>query len=225
MVGISLASVHSPSADPKFSWGIIFALVSTMNLALLNVFSKKLLTTSFTAISLLHLITKISLMIFVPFYIMISIFYKREVIFLEFSFSLILPLILLLDGFLSFSQNILAFSLLSMCSPLTYSIANCSKRVAIISLSFLFFSIQNITFVSMTGIFISLFGILCYNLAKHQEKNHRAKPTLISLDTNDVIKINNTSGSYSSNNTYAPNDYSYKSSMSRDYSFGSFYNV
>lgn len=72
---------------------------------------------------------------------------------------------------LNYSQNILAFSLLSMCSPLTYSIANCSKRVAIISLSFLVFSVQNINSQSMTGIAISLIGICCYNIAKHKEKS------------------------------------------------------
>lgn len=64
-----------------------------------------------------------------------------------------------------------------MCSPLTYSIANCSKRVAIITLSFVVFSIQNMTMQSMTGIAISLIGIFCYNMAKHREKSKTASAT------------------------------------------------
>ena len=62
-----------------------------------------------------------------------------------------------------------------MCSPLTYSIANCSKRVAIICLSFLVFSVQSLTLQSSLGIAISLVGIFCYNLAKHSEKQRTKK--------------------------------------------------
>jgi solute carrier family 35 protein E1 len=191
VVGVSLVSFQSPSRNPHMFLGIVFAFISTLNLALLNVFSKKLLSTTFSAISLLHLLTKFSLLIFVPFYFLIMFTHRPEMI----SWSYMtpqLPFILLLDGALSFrsvavhcllnrrfnpdliyllhSQNILAFSLLSMCSPLTYSIANCSKRVAIISLSFVVFSVQNLTLQSMSGIAISLLGIFCYNMAKHREK-------------------------------------------------------
>lgn len=199
------------------SWGIIFAFVSTFNLALLNVFSKKLLTTSFSAISLLHLITKISFTIFVPFYFCLSILHSPEPLSLSF-FTPTLPLILLLDGFMSFSQNILAFTLLSMCSPLTYSIANSSKRVAIISLSFLFFSMNNISTTSIVGIVISLFGILCYNFAKHREKisqnDSKSYP-----DQSPIL----TNGSSSSSNSLM-NGHSRQASFDQ-YSIGSFYNV
>ena len=192
-------------------------------MACLNVFSKKLLTTSFSAISLLHLITKFSLIIFLTFYGLTSIFYKMEIGFnlnLDGFYLMAIPLILLLDGFMSFSQNILAFSLLSMCSPLTYSIANCSKRVAIISLSFIFFSIQNITFTSLVGIFISLIGILCYNFAKHNEKKAPTEDTVV--HNNGYLPM-----SPDTNSSYSMNGYEGKN-MSRDYSsysLGSFYNV
>lgn len=224
VVGIGLASVHSPSKDPNISWGIIFAFVSTFNLALLNVFSKKLLTTSFSAISLLHLITKLSLTIFVPFYICVSIFHSPEP--LSFSFlTPVLPFILLLDGFMSFSQNILAFTLLSMCSPLTYSIANCSKRVAIISLSFVFFSMNNISTTSIVGIVISLFGILCYNFAKHQEKksqNDAASKSFADQTNGKLMNGSTISPSPSANSLM--NGHSRQASFDQ-YSIGSFYNV
>ena len=203
------------------SWGIIFAFVSTFNLALLNVFSKKLLTTSFTAISLLHLITKLSFTIFVPFYICVTILHSPEPLSLSF-ITPMLPLILLLDGFMSFSQNILAFTLLSMCSPLTYSIANCSKRVAIISLSFLFFSMNNISTTSIVGIVISLFGILCYNFAKHHEKKSQNE----SASYLDQSAMNGSSSfmSPSSSSNSLMNGHSRQASFDQ-YSIGSFYNV
>ena len=165
-----MASIHSPKQQPNLSFGIIFAFLSTLNLALLNVFSKKLLSTTFSAISLLNVLTKCSLLIFVPFYIFSLFFTHRHELVSWNHLTLQLPFILLLDGFMSFSQNILAFYLLSLCSPLTYSIANCSKRVAIISLSFVFFSVHHLTPISLSGIIISLIGIFCYNLAKHREK-------------------------------------------------------
>jgi solute carrier family 35 protein E1 len=169
VVGVALVSYNPTHHSSALSWGITFAFVSTLNLALLNVFSKKLLSTTFSAISLLHLLTKISLLIFLPFYILMSVTHRSELISWSYM-TLNLPFLLILDGILSFSQNILAFSLLSMCSPLTYSIANCSKRVAIISLSFFVFSVQNLTPQSMLGIGISLLGIFAYNMAKHHEK-------------------------------------------------------
>ena len=169
VVGVALVSYNPSHHSSTLSWGIIFAFVSTLNLALLNVFSKKLLSTTFSAISLLHLLTKMSLLIFFPFYILVLLTHRSELISWSYM-TLNLPFLLILDGIMSFSQNILAFSLLSMCSPLTYSIANCSKRVAIICLSFFVFSVQNLTPQSMLGIGISLLGIFGYNMAKHAEK-------------------------------------------------------
>lgn len=170
VAGVSLVSFQSPTHNPNLFLGIVFAFVSTLNLALLNVFSKKLLSTTFSAISLLHLLTKLSLLFFIPFYILLSLTHRLEVIERHY-FTPQLPFIFLLDGALSFSQNILAFSLLSLCSPLTYSIANCSKRVAIICLSLMIFSVRDITFQSGVGIAVSLLGICCYNMAKHREKS------------------------------------------------------
>lgn len=101
VVGVSLVSFQSPTRNPHLFMGIVFAFASTLNLALLNVFSKKLLSTTFSAISLLHLLTKFSLLIFVPFYVFFSMTHRQELI----SWSYMtpqLPFILLLDGALSF---------------------------------------------------------------------------------------------------------------------------
>jgi len=182
-----MASLNS-NHDWNFTYGIVFAILSTMNLALLNVFSKKLLTNSYTAISLLHLLTKCSLVMFLPFFVCSTILNHRDIGVKWPTINFNLIVLLLMDGMMSFGQNLIAFTLLSLCTPLTYSIANCSKRVAIISVSFVFLSAQNVSPTSMFGIFLSLFGIFCYNLAKHAEKYmSKSKVT----DTNDEnVKTN-----------------------------------
>ena len=45
--------------------------------------------------------------------------------------------LLIVDGVLHWLQNILAFTLLKLVAPLTYAVANVTKRVAIISVSVL----------------------------------------------------------------------------------------
>lgn len=247
-----MASIHSPRLQPNISFGIIFAFLSTLNLAMLNVFSKKLLSTTFSAISLLNILTKFSLLIFIPFYISSIVLTRGHELVSWNHVTVQLPFILLIDGFMSFSQNVIAFYLLSLCSPLTYSIANCSKRVAIISLSFVFFSVNHLTPVSLSGIIISLIGIFCYNLAKHREKMQQKEETSLShVTSND--EINNYShgdshysnGRYANGHSHASNNYNAllypvnsvngftqlsngRSNGSVDYdrhSLGSFYNV
>lgn len=244
-----MASIHSPKQQPNLSFGIIFAFLSTLNLALLNVFSKKLLSTTFSAISLLNILTKCSLTIFIPFYISSLVFTHRHELVSWNHLTLQLPFILLLDGFMSFSQNILAFYLLSLCSPLTYSIANCSKRVAIISLSFVFFSVHHLTPISLSGIIISLIGIFCYNLAKHREKQYASNDESSNVtNSNDDYNTNSIgdgdfksyhNGHYNQNSynpllhpvnsvngmqTYNQNGHSNGIDFDR-HSLGSFYNV
>jgi len=219
VIGVALVSYNPSHQSTVLSMGIMFAFLSTLNLALLNVFSKKLLSTTFSAISLLHLLTKVSLIIFVPFYVVFVLKQGSEIN--SWSYLTVnLPFLLVLDGVLSFSQNILAFSLLSMCSPLTYSIANCSKRVAIISLSFVFFSIENLTLQSLLGIGISLFGIFAYNVAKHAEKMKQLElPTMHDSKTKEL---------YNNGHVNGMNGVKYGGDTTIDFdrhSLGSFYNV
>ena len=115
VVGVSLVSFQSPTRNPNLFLGIVFAFASTLNLALLNVFSKQLLSTTFSAISLLHLLTKLSLLIFLPFYLFFSLSHRQELL----SWSYItpqLPFVLLLDGALSFRSALLSLSSLMLTS-------------------------------------------------------------------------------------------------------------
>lgn len=70
--------------------------------------------------------------------------------------------LLWMDGFLTWLQNILAFSVLSLVNPLTYAIASTGKRIFVISVS-LFVLGNPVTFMNIFGMLMAVLGVLCYN--------------------------------------------------------------
>lgn len=77
----------------------------------------------------------------------------------------------------------------------------------------------------MVGIVISLFGILCYNLAKHQEK--KTQNDAASKAYMDQMNGTSLNGSYltpSQSSSSIVNGHSRQASFDQ-YSIGSFYNV
>jgi len=71
----------------------------------------------------------------------------------------------ILNGSVHFLQNLLAFSILSLCSPVTYSIASLVKRIAVICLAIIWFG-QSVNFVQSMGIALTFLGLWLYNGAK-----------------------------------------------------------
>ena len=104
-------------------------------------------------------------------------------------------MLLLVDGALHWLQNILAFTLLKMVTPLTYAVANVTKRIAVISVSLLLLK-NPVTVTNLGGMMMAVLGqspvspgqlwssnsplcsgVFCYNRAKHQENiNQRTLP-------------------------------------------------
>ncbi|CAD6583625.1 MAG: 26S proteasome regulatory subunit rpn6 [Cyphobasidiales sp. Tagirdzhanova-0007] len=76
-----------------------------------------------------------------------------------------LLLIFSLNGSVHFLQNLLAFSILSLTSPVTYSIASLIKRIAVICMAIVWFG-QTIYAVQAVGISLTFFGLWMYNQAK-----------------------------------------------------------
>jgi len=93
--------------------------------------------------------------------------------------------LLFADGVLNWLQNIIAFSVLSLVTPLTYAVASASKRIFVIAVSLLILG-NPVTWVNCLGMTLAIVGVLCYNRAKQMTRG-REKPTL-PLSQNSHVK-------------------------------------
>ncbi|KAL8974071.1 MAG: hypothetical protein Q9197_001690 [Variospora fuerteventurae] len=86
-----------------------------------------------------------------------------------------LPLEFFFNGIFHFGQNILAFVLLSMVSPVTYSVASLIKRVFVIIVAIVWFG-QKTTGVQAAGILLTFIGLYLYDRTSDAAKaDRRAK--------------------------------------------------
>lgn len=73
------------------------------------------------------------------------------------------------NGVFHFLQNIIAFVLLSITSPVTYSVASLIKRVAVVAWSLLYFR-NSTTYIQGFGIALTFFGLYLYDRTGHGGK-------------------------------------------------------
>lgn len=179
ITGVTIATVTEISFDMI---GLISALVATMGFSLQHIFSKKVLhDTGIHHLRLLHILGKLALFMFLPFWCLFDMFhlYKDPAVVINFQ---IIPyiifvnyivclqrladtqtlLLLILDGVLNWLQNIIAFSVLSLVTPLTYAVANASKRIFVIAIS-LFLLGNPVTSANVCGMLLAIIGVLLYN--------------------------------------------------------------
>lgn len=77
--------------------------------------------------------------------------------------------LLFLNGISHFFQNIFAFSVLALTSPVTYSIASLIKRIVVIVASIVYFQ-QTLGATQWTGVCLTFWGLWLYNNAKNAAK-------------------------------------------------------
>lgn len=70
--------------------------------------------------------------------------------------------LLFADGVLNWLQNILAFSIISLVTPVTYAVASTSKRIFIIGVSLLVLGNQ-VTWANVFGMSLAVSGVFLYN--------------------------------------------------------------
>ena len=97
--------------------------------------------------------------------------------------------LLVLDGILSWLQNIVAFSVLSIVTPLTYAVASASKRIFVIAVT-LFILGNPVTGLNIFGMTLAISGVLCYNKAKYDQRQMLKRDALLPRYT-DVSKHDN----------------------------------
>lgn len=118
--------------------------------------------TSIHHLRLLYVLAKHALLMFIPFWVyhdLIDIVYGEKTTTLD---GWIIGSLLFLDGLCNFLQNVIAFTVLSMVTPLTYSVCNASKRIAVITCSILMLK-NPVTHANIFGMSLAIFGVFYYN--------------------------------------------------------------
>lgn len=99
------------------------------------------------------------------------------------TFSLYLPLEFFFNGIFHFAQNMLAFVLLSLVSPVTYSVASLIKRVFVIIMAIVWFG-NSTTPLQGGGIALTFLGLYLYDRTSDSAKaDRRAKLETLRIDT------------------------------------------
>ncbi|CAG7687343.1 unnamed protein product [Allacma fusca] len=193
--------------------GFISALIATCGFTLQHIFNKRLLDASQIHTFQLVLITgQLSLLLFAPIWVVTDL----RALWNEYSdagkFASVPSIywmevtgLLLADGILCFLQNLLAFVILSKVAPLTYSVANATKRIEIIIVSIII--LQNVvTLFNVLGMTLAVSGVLLYTYAKQRKSSEAKLDIPESEELNYTTRIIIKDAAPLQNNNYSTND-------------------
>merc|ERR1712226_299236 len=126
--GVAIATVTELSFDVI---GLISALSATFLFAMQNIFSKKCLKeTGIHHLRLLFVLALIAAICCTPLWILYDVrFILNDSSLIHSSHTPRLIALLLIDGFCNFTQNLIAFTVIALVSPLSYAVANATKRI------------------------------------------------------------------------------------------------
>ncbi|XP_074603688.1 solute carrier family 35 member E1 homolog [Brevipalpus obovatus] len=184
VAGVSIATVTELSFNLI---GLVFALMSAFLVSLLNIFSKNVMKEKpgLHHLSLLSIISKFALLISLPAWIYMDL---TSIVTSPHGMNSRTLTYLILDGFLTFLQNMIAFTVLSLVSPLTYSVCNSSKRIFVIVISLV--TMKNpISFTNFFGMTVAVTGVFLYNRAKHEQNKAKELPLYVNGQTKSQINL------------------------------------
>ena len=173
IIGVGIATVTEVSFDIM---GLGSALIATAGFSVMNIFSKKVLKeTGVHHLRLLCTLGRIACLMFLPIWLIIEC--KQVIADLnnDNTMSSNVVFLLLVDGVLHWLQNILAFTIIKMVAPLTYAVANVTKRISIISVSLILLQ-NHVTSSNVCGMAMAIGGVFYYNKVKYEE--NKLKTTL-----------------------------------------------
>ncbi|CAF0717269.1 unnamed protein product [Brachionus calyciflorus] len=159
MLGLALCS----SFELNFSFfGFLSAITTNFTECLQNVYSKLLLCSDrykFSPLEVQFFSSTASVLVLIP----ICYF---SVTFTAQTFGFVSIVLFLINGLSFHAQTLLAFTLMSYISPVTYSVCNTVKRAFLIWFSVYIFQNQ-VGYMSAIGTLFVIIGVLLYNHAKN----------------------------------------------------------